>query len=394
MLEKSIKAKLNTVFVEAPPIGNNYGHGTAESFLAFVDLVQEQQEDLIVFGWISNHKRTWPTPADLQLADERQAQADWVDMLLDDYPCLDGIAIDYIRYPTWEESQKSKLDGVTETVHIIRNVTDQRNKQLLSTSFNAATVTYRGTSPSWDGEVPAWFQDWYVADPNNYFQEEATLGGTGVVNQMNLNSTSNPDYLLGPSFMSYQQDPVTWMTKGYVDHVVPMQYTADPIVMQNDIDAWHSFLSFAGQDNIFQDPNNVLQGIHLGLGWLEEPSSFPDSKFDPAAMIKHIQYGRSRNVGGYTIFRLGIPGIDDDPLIQALTVPNADNDWNPPFSEKAVSPFSSSERGICQQPTTAPTGYVWPTRPTPVSSDSSRLETWSSLHLVLVLVTISRMVRW
>eukprot|EP00545_Synedropsis_sp_CCMP1620_P009708 CAMPEP_0119009108 /NCGR_PEP_ID=MMETSP1176-20130426/4143_1 /TAXON_ID=265551 /ORGANISM="Synedropsis recta cf, Strain CCMP1620" /LENGTH=404 /DNA_ID=CAMNT_0006961561 /DNA_START=51 /DNA_END=1265 /DNA_ORIENTATION=- len=329
MIRKMMDARMNTAFVETPPIGDSYGEGDMDAFFSFLN--EAKSSGFVVFAWISNHKRTYPVPADLRLEDERKAQAQWVEDIIKGAPCIDGIAIDYIRYPTWEVSDGEKIEGVSLTIQAIRKVTDQRSVSLLSTSFPAATVTYRGVDSSWDGDVPAWFQDWYAANPQNYFKVEASSGGTGMVNQGNLNG-SNPAFLLGPSFMSYQQDPISWIENGFVDHVVPMQYTADPAVMRNDIDVWESFTGWIGHN---------MTSIYLGLGWMDEPSSFPDSQFDPAAMVAHVKYGQTKGVGGYTIFRLGIPGVDDRPLIDALTTPNAENEWAPPFITATASPFSS-----------------------------------------------------
>jgi hypothetical protein len=63
------------------------------------------------------------------------AQAKWVEDTLISFPCLDGIALDYIRYPTWEQSDKAKLEGVSLTVKAIREVTDRAGVTLLSTFF-------------------------------------------------------------------------------------------------------------------------------------------------------------------------------------------------------------------------------------------------------------------
>ena len=330
-------ARLNTVFVSMPPISGNYGEGKVEAFFAF--LKDAKSKGFVVFGWISNHKRTYPVPADLRLPEEREAQAKWVEDIIVDFPCLDGIAIDYIRYPTWEISDFEKQQGVTLTVKAIREVTDKAGVTLLSTSFPAATVSYRGVQSQWEGAVPDWFQEWYTTNPNNYYQLEASTGGTGIVNQDNVGG-SKPQYLLGPSFMSYQQDPVTWIENGFVDHLVPMQYTSDPAVMRNEIDRWEEFTSLIG---------HPMTGIYLGLGWFDEPSSFPDSQFDAAAMVAHINYGREKGVGGYTIFRMGIPGIDDTPLVEALTTPNNDNSRTPPFSTNKASPFPRSDSTMCEK---------------------------------------------
>ena len=327
LIEKIMEARLNTVFLDMPRIGSNYGVGEMTTFVEFLQEVKVA--GLVAFGWISNHKRTFPVPADLRLPEERVAQAKWVEDILGGFPCLDGIAIDYIRYPTWESSDKAKQEGVSLTVEAIRKVTDRAGAALLTTSFPAATVTYRGAEPKWEGDVPEWYQEWFDYNPSNYFKKEAGKGGTGLVNRMNLEGP-NPDYLLGPSFMSYQQDPVTWLGNNFVDHVVPMQYTSDPAVMRNDVDLWVSWTTWVGRS---------MNCINLGLGWFDEPTSFPDSKLDPAAMVEHIAYGRSKGVGGYTVFRLGVPGVDDTPLIEALTVPNTFNNMTPANPTDAVSPF-------------------------------------------------------
>lgn len=331
MIERMNHANLNTVLVIAPPINGNYGISSIEAFGAFTSACADA--GFAVFGWIPNHKRTYPDVVDFRVTGEKEAQAKWVRDILVEYPDLDGMAIDYIRYSTWEESDFTKNVAVTETIESIRSVTDELNKALISTCFPAATVTYRGSkSGGWQGGVPEWYRNWYAANWNNYFTLEATNGGTGVVNRANIGSP-NPDFYLGPSFMSYQQDPITWMKLGNVDDIVPMQYTADVQVMKNEIDLWQSFSASIGKD---------LSSIHLGLGWMDEPTSFPDSKFDPSAMVAHVRYGREKGVGGYTIFRLGIPGIDDCPLIDALTVPNEDNGNDPPFAEVVPSPFGGT----------------------------------------------------
>jgi hypothetical protein len=374
MIFKMTNATMNAAFVEAPPIGDNYGEGDTEAFVAFLN--SAKAAGLVVFGWIANHKRTYPIPADLRLAEERLAQAKWVKNLIDGFPCIDGVAIDYIRYPEWEASDGKKIDGVTLTIKAIRKVTDNANVALLSTSFPAATITFRGVEPSWQEGVPVWFQEWYAANPSNYFKLEAASGGTGIVNQGNLGG-SNPGFLLGPSFMSYQQDPITWIADGFVDHVVPMQYTADPAVMRNDIDVWDSFMSWIG---------HPLTSIYLGLGWMDEPSSFPDSKFDPAAMVSHVKYGRAKGVGGYTIFRLGIPGIDDQPLIDALTIPNADNEWAPPFATEMESPFPSVDQMCGEVPDfLGSPGTAEPNNP----SNAGRVGTDSMNLLIVSLVFAS-----
>jgi hypothetical protein len=322
------RANLNTVFVAVPPIEGNYGEGNMESFAEFASAAKQNGQ--VVLGWMSNHKRTFPDPLDFREEHEREAQVLWAVDILSTFPCLDGIAIDYIRYPEWEISDGEKNEAISDTILRIRQAMDSEGKVLLTTAFAAASVTYRGFNTEWEGDVPEWFQQWYNEVPNNFFQQEAETGGTGIVNQANLGGP-NPEYLLGPSFMGFQQDPITWIQRQLVDYITPMQYTADPIVMQNEVDVWAAWCSHFG---------HPISTINMGLGWLDEPSSFLDSAFDPSAMVAHINYARSKGIGGFTLFRLGIPGIDDEPLIQALTTPNSDNNWTPPFAVKVESPLA------------------------------------------------------
>ena len=124
-----------------------------------------------------------------------------------------------------------------------------------------------------------------------------------------------------------------------------MQYTSDPEVMRNDIDVWESFLTFSGIEPV----DRPMSKIYLGLGWMDEPTSFPDSAFNATAMVQHVRYGQSRGVGGYTIFRMGIPGMDDGPLVDALTVPGETNGMSPPFALEADPPFRRTD-GRCETP--------------------------------------------
>jgi hypothetical protein len=324
LIQKMGRARLNTVFLKVPTIGKNHGEGEIEPFFEF--LHDCKAAGFVVFGWIANHKRTFPTsPADLRLPEEQAAQAKWVEDILINFPCLDGIALNYVGSFPIEEPDLAKQEGASLTVKAIRAVTDKARVALLTTSFPAATVSYR-VEASGQGEVPKWFQEWYAYNSSNFYANA------------NL-ANPNPDYELVPSFMSFQQDPTTWMGNGFIDYLVPMQYTSDLAVIRDEIDVWASFTQWVGR------PMSV---ISLGLGWfdelnsVDEPVSYPMAKLlDAAAIVEQIEYGRSKGVGGYTIFRLGHPGIDDTPLINALTVPNKNNSGTPPNPTNASSPFQN-----------------------------------------------------
>ena len=131
-----------------------------------------------------------------------------------------------------------------------------------------------------------------LANPTNYYVQKANEPG------------NNSNWLLGPSFYSCQQDPPTWLKDDLLDAWASMQYTAVDATWQSEVQIWKSLLGFRGV---------ATDKAYMGLGWTSPTEWFADSNFDAPAMVRFTKYGRSQGIKGFTIFRLGQPGIDDSP---------------------------------------------------------------------------------
>jgi hypothetical protein len=321
MIAKFKAAHLNTMFVTVPSINGNYGESLPADFSALLD--DAEAAGIIVYAWFQCFKRMGESnPADFTSAAEQQAQKQWALDMLAAYPKLDGIHFDYIRYSTWEACNAAKINGVATTCKVTRDAitTLHPGMPLTCAVFNAAAVSYRGWKPAWEGDVPLWFQNWYAADPNNYYVQKANEPG------------GNSNWLLGPSFTSYQQDPPAWLKAGFADATISMQYTHLDATWQNEAKLWKSFLAFQGVP---------VSKACIGLGWMAAAPWFEDSAFDAPAMVRFIKYGRTLGIGGFSIFRLGQPGVDDSPLINTLSVDGPDNNFAAPFTKDVASPLSS-----------------------------------------------------
>jgi hypothetical protein len=365
MVAKFRTAHLNTMFVTCPPLNGNYGESAPSDFAAFVD--DAKAAGLIVYAWFQNFKRLGESnPADFASAAEQQAQKQWVLDMLAAYPKLDGAHLDYIRYSTWEACVASKMNGVAQTISAIRQALQAQHpgKPLTCAVFKAAAVSYRGWKPAWEGDVPQWYRDWYGADANNYYVQQAALPG------------NDPNWLLGPSFYSYQQDPPAWLKAGLVDASIAMQYTAVLQTWQNEVQLWKSFLGWQGVST---------DTAWMGLGWMGPSQWWEDSAFDAKAMVSFVKYGRSQGIKGFCIFRLGQPGVDDSPLLNALSVDGPDNGGAAPFKVDVSSPLQGA-------PTPAPGPAPAPPPPPGDGSGSEGHEGCGLLGLEALLLTFQR--RW
>lgn len=321
ILRKLRRAHLNTAFVTVPPLNGNYGTVDGAAFGAMVaDL---KAAGIAAHAWFPCYKRRGEgAPADFADAAERAAQRQWVLDMLAAYPQLDGVHFDYIRYSVWEANAAAKLQGVQETVRIAKQAIAPR--PLTCAVFQAYAVTYRGWSPTWEGDVPPWYRDWYAANPDNHYRQKAVASG-------------NPSHLYGPSHFSYQQDPTTFLKSGLADACASMQYTAVDAVWQQEVAIWKSFLG------------NDVDKLWMGLGWMAPVQWFEDSAFDAPALVRLVKHGRAQGIRGFVIFRLGQPGVDDGPLIDALSAEVFTQDvaspLGPPSPAPATSPAPSDGGG-------------------------------------------------
>ncbi len=322
-LSKIQRANLNTAFVLAPLIDTPNGSGqdgpptdssTHENFLAFIQLAH--QAGISVHIWIPSRFRKVRANGNSKVnftdPDEHQAQADWVLALMDKYGAYSaGIHFDYIRYDNWEIiNRRAKMDGVTNTLATVYAQLKAKYpaKRLTTTSFSMTPgwVEEYESPPRWDryaDDVPHWFQDWYEAHPGNIYE------GT-------IDDDSGNQYIGAPVYMKYQQNPVGWLQEGIVDMVIPMQYTSNLGVWNEEADHWKSFI-----ESIGSTPDKLA----MGLGWLRSENRDDGWDWNPTALVDHIQHGRSIGLKNFVIFEIGATvrnGLTDQDLIDALTTGN------------------------------------------------------------------------
>lgn len=323
-LEKITQLRLNTVFVRTPPIetrtATHHGRADRADFDAAVKALTAR--GVSVHAWITNKWRAGNDQADFTDPAERAHQAAWAVAILKQYPALDGVHLDYIRYTKWGPPVAAKMNAVTQTVADIRaamRAHDPRAK--LTAAVFTADYSYVGGrwqargKLTWDGDVPQWYRDWYTKHPDNLFiTRPPAQHAAGKFNDYHAT------HLYGPTFFHLQQDPVTWLRRDLLDAVLVMQYSADRDRWQTEARAWHAMLG-----------DKHIHRVHLGLGWLTERNR-QDWKRDPAAMADHVRFARTQKIGGTSIFTIGVPDTDDRPLIEALS---------PLFKKPAPSPLAA-----------------------------------------------------
>ncbi len=299
---------LNTLFILAPPVNGNNGWTDPAVFSETV--AAAKAAGLSVHAWIQNMRRiSDETTVDFRDPDERAAQVAWVLALLEAYPLLDGVHLDYIRYDAWDQVNKDgKMDAVSLTVADIYRALKARypGKFLTATSF----VLKPGYVNFETEDVPRWYRTWFDAHPDNFYTDPYGEGFPTI-----------------PIHMKFQQNPVGWIVSDTVDGVMPMQYTLSDTVWNREVDLWGSFLDFVGRD---------ITPIYAGIGWVEA-EGFPDWGYDAAGVVRKIKYGRAQGMRGFVIFEIGSPTHEDLTLLNALSVDGPLNEDDAPFAEAVPS---------------------------------------------------------
>jgi len=315
-LAKLRRARLNTVFLQTPAVAGNYGitwgDPSPANYSAF--LKDLKAAGVAVHGWIINRERAGEgTQADFANRREQEAQRDWALAVLETYPELDGVHFDYIRWGDWKPHDAAKAAGITETVRITAEAIRRKHpgRFLTAAVFVAASANYMGETRdgkrSWTDSPPEWLVKWLDGHPGNWYAERGRT-----------DPKLKPEWILGPSFLKYQQDPVAWLEPRGIDAVCPMQYTGDEATWKAEVELWKSFRQ------------GSLEGIVMGLGWLKE-KEHPDWELKPDHLVRFVKAGRAQGLKGFSIFSLGVPGVDDEPLVKALSEPGPANDGEPPF---------------------------------------------------------------
>jgi hypothetical protein len=324
-LRKITAANLNTIFAASPYINGNYGETDPKDYYELIRSARSL--GLSVHGWICNHRRLGRgNGIDFTNPQEQKAQVKWALDLLDKYPELDGVHFDYIRYKEWSRCDAAKISGINATIRQVYEAIKSKypDKFLTATSFVAASASYNGRRSNgrllWEGEVPQWFRDWHSTNPNNWYSMRHVRY-----------SRLKKEWLLGPSHFNYQQDPVTWIKEGILDGVMPMQYSSNRRTWHSEVDLWKCFM------------NGNLERVYIGLGWLVE-KGHTDWRYDPAALIRHIKYGRSQGLRGFVIYQFGFnqlpKNVDDWDIVNALSIDSWINGNDAPFKYPALSPLS------------------------------------------------------
>jgi len=318
-LKKILEANLNTVFLEVPKINNNYGNGKEKFFVTF--LKRAYRNGLSVHAWFANGRRLGKEKK-INLNDETEIkeQIKWISYFLIKYgKYLDGIHLDYIRTNENSPANSHKMSRVTNLVFRIREYMKNNYpaKYLTAATFRSSASFGRpyNTPSKWNQAVPQWFKGWIKNNPNSQFK-----------------AIKRGKIRIGvPRFMYVQQDPVLWVKKGLIDAVIPMQYTVVDKIWKDEIDQFSSFIKYIGQNE---------KSLCMSLGWISDTNNRSVRGYDAPGVIRKIKYGRKNNVYGFAIFILSNRNKDDSPLIKALTIPSKANDFDPPFSKRAISLIS------------------------------------------------------
>jgi len=317
VFQKIHDAKLNTIFISIPVFNGNWGHGDQSTFLNFI--MTAKSKGLSVHAWFLNQfrlVRSGITYVEFRNSSEQEAQSQWVQDIMSAYGLyLDGIHLDYIRYPEFEDiNVDGEMDGVRATV---KKIHDDLKTNYPNIILSAAVFTLKAnrfdrkdSGDIWFEQVPEWFRNWCENNPDTMY-------------------TNNNYYYMGPHHMQVQQDPVGWLKDGIMDAIMPMHYAMNDDYWNNEIDYWNSFNSFVGND---------LKTVNIGLAWKR-------GKYDAPGVVKKIKYARSKGIGGFVIFKLfneDMDDIEDKTLIDALTIDSIDNDFDAPLKETVPTCIGSS----------------------------------------------------
>jgi hypothetical protein len=304
-LRKIFSANFNTAFIIAPPIDGNNGWSNPSNFKAMITALTEQ--GVSVHIWIANLYRVQGELADFRLVAEQNAQRDWSLALLAEYPKVDGIHFDYIRYQEADIVSSEKMLGIFKTFSVTKKAISEQypNKYLTCAGFPLS-----GAIATEEDEIPTWYTEWFndlENDPVNRWKTEPYLW-KGI-----------------PLPFRVQQDPVRWLNGSVLDFHVSMEYDYSTSWWCNEVDIWQTFLG------------DLINKVFMGLGWYsgvwDEEGITPEKTAEE--IVNKINYGREHQIEGFSLFELGEPGNNDSIIIDALA-----GDENAPFWEETQSIFS------------------------------------------------------
>ncbi len=298
-LKKIGDANLNTIFLIAPPIGENNGWSDVIDFEHM--LASLKDKEYAVYVWICNLYRVKGTKADYTNSSERNAQKNWALALLNEYEQLDGIHLDYIRYENLSIVNFTQMNGVQETISLIKGALDA---EFPNKTLSTASLPLSGEIRDPEDYIPPWYDIWFNNIQNN------------AVNRWDSSGYNNSGI---PTPFRVQQDPRTWIVTDAIDFTISMEYSYSTSWWKGEVDIWNSWMSI-----------NISR-VFMGLGYYsrkwEDPSITPTMVAEE--IVEKVHYGRAHNITGFSIFEFGEPGNDDYILINALT-----SGHNAPFKEE------------------------------------------------------------
>ncbi len=318
-IKKILKANLNTVFIMIPKTFYGHGYGKEKLFASFLKLAY--RNGISLHAWFANGRRLGrKNQINFSDKNEQQNQVLWVSHFLNRYSkYLDGIHLDHIRIKKGVPVNSDAIKGITDTISGIRKFMKKNypEKFLTTTIFSVSPVFIRpyNTPFVWNQDVPSWHKDWIKHNPNSWYRVK-----------------KRGQIIIGtPYFLIYQQDPIFWIKQGLVDAIISMQYTTLDKKWRDEFTQFHSFFKYAG-----------IKDRHLlmGLGWVPKRNEKSTRGYNAPGIVRKIKEGRRNSLKGFSIFILSNHGHDDSQLIKALTIPSETNDFNPPFSKRAISLIS------------------------------------------------------
>ena len=262
-LDKLGRAGLNTLFVEIST--------SEEKERRELELFLEEagKRGMVLHGWVKifyPHKRS--VPANLSNPAEKHKQSRRLLKILEDYPLLEGIHLDYIRFPapapsSWTAQRQRQISEVVEFLG--RELKKTYPKKILSAAV--------------------WTKRW----PDAGFSKSNT-----------------------PYYEALGQDPFRWLERQWLDAVVVMNYTLDHRAWLDEMEHWRKYPEHARK-------------IFWGMGWLAEKGR-PEWGYDPLGVKDKILSQRKGGARGFVLFQLRpflklVPylGDYDQVLIEALT---------------------------------------------------------------------------
>lgn len=253
---------------------------------------------------ITSYNMAWFNPAH---PDARAFIQRAIMELVTDYD-IDGLQLDYIRYPNSEFPTLYSYDDYSRAIFQQETGIDSLQLQTPGPfQLTAAGVTLESLPPQW--------QQWTV-----WRENQVTTFVSELVSQVR---SSRPDLPLFfgviPALWSGSTYPnarfllnqhwAQWVEAGYVDGVTPPTYTNEDHIVQREVGNVRSIAT----EHAIEGPVFVYPSLMV----------YPD----PGVLVREIELLRAMGIPGVRLFSYGRMGL---PHFRAL--------WEGPFAEPAVIP--------------------------------------------------------